>query len=50
VVSDARQLVEACGCRHGCPACIGPILASDEVRGYSPKEAALQVLALLTDD
>jgi hypothetical protein len=26
---------------------VGPILASDEVRGYSPKAAALQVLALL---
>jgi DEAD/DEAH box helicase domain-containing protein len=50
VVSDARQLVTACGCRHGCPSCIGPILASDEVRGYSPKEAALKVLALLTHD
>jgi DEAD/DEAH box helicase domain-containing protein len=50
VVSDARQLVAACSCRHGCPSCIGPILASDEVRGYSPKEAALQVLALLADD
>jgi len=50
VVCDARQLVEACGCRHGCPSCIGPILASDEVRGYSPKEAALKVLALLADD
>ncbi len=50
VVGDARQLVEACGCRHGCPSCIGPILASDEVRGYSPKEAALKVLALIADD
>ncbi len=50
IVSDARQLVAACGCRHGCPSCIGPILASDEDRGYSPKEAALKVLALLADD
>ncbi len=50
IVSDALQLVAACGCRHGCPGCIGPILASDEVRGYSPKEAALKVLTLLTDD
>ena len=50
VVTDARELVATCGCRHGCPSCIGPILASDEVRGYSPKEAALKVLALLADD
>jgi DEAD/DEAH box helicase domain-containing protein len=50
IVSDARQLVQGCGCAHGCPGCIGPILASDEVRGYSPKEAALKVLALLVDD
>jgi DEAD/DEAH box helicase domain-containing protein len=50
VVSDAHQLVSACGCAHGCPSCIGPILASDETRGYSPKEAALKVLSLLSDD
>ncbi len=50
IVTDARHLVEACDCAHGCPSCIGPILASDEVRGYSPKEAALKVLALLADD
>jgi DEAD/DEAH box helicase domain-containing protein len=50
IVADARRLVNACGCAHGCPSCIGPILASDEVRGYSPKEAALKVLALLADE
>jgi len=49
IVADAQQLVTACGCRHGCPSCIGPILASDEVRGYSPKEVALTVLALLSE-
>jgi DEAD/DEAH box helicase domain-containing protein len=47
LVSDAAELVAACDCQYGCPACVGPILASDEVRGYSPKAAALQVLALL---
>lgn len=47
VVADARALVRACECQYGCPACVGPILASDEVRGYSPKGAALVVLALL---
>jgi len=50
VVAGARQLVAACECAHGCPSCIGPILASDEVRGYSPKQLALTVLALLSDN
>jgi DEAD/DEAH box helicase domain-containing protein len=47
VVTGAQALVGACECAHGCPSCIGPILASDEVRGYSPKALALQVLGLL---
>ncbi len=47
VVTDAQALVDACECAHGCPGCIGPILASDELRGYSPKALALQVLGLL---
>ncbi|HEY9148431.1 MAG TPA: DEAD/DEAH box helicase [Gammaproteobacteria bacterium] len=47
VVEHAYQLVSACECEHGCPSCIGPILASDEVRGYSPKQTALTVLSLL---
>ncbi len=50
VVNHAAALVNACGCRFGCPSCVGPILASDEVRGYSPKSAALRVLGLLTND
>ena len=49
IITDAQQLVSACECAQGCPSCIGPILASDEVRGYSPKQVALKVLALLTD-
>jgi DEAD/DEAH box helicase domain-containing protein len=47
VVAAAHALVAACDCRYGCPACVGPVLASDEARGYSPKSAALQVLGLL---
>ncbi len=46
VVRRAHELVGACECAHGCPACIGPILASDEQRGFSPKKAAMAVLAL----
>ncbi|MFO1205565.1 MAG: DEAD/DEAH box helicase [Burkholderiales bacterium] len=47
VVERARALVAGCECSHGCPACIGPILATDETRGHSPKRAALGVLDLL---
>jgi DEAD/DEAH box helicase domain-containing protein len=47
IVTAAHALVNACECRYGCPACVGPILASDEVRGYSPKQVALKVLSLL---
>jgi DEAD/DEAH box helicase domain-containing protein len=50
IIAGARQLVSACECAHGCPGCIGPILASDEVRGFSPKQAALTVLALLSNE
>ena len=46
VATRAAELVGACECSHGCPACIGPILVSDEQRGFSPKAAALRVLAL----
>ncbi|MET0014535.1 MAG: DEAD/DEAH box helicase [Sedimenticola sp.] len=47
VVADATDLIVDCDCEYGCPSCIGPILASDEERGYSPKQAALTVLTLL---
>jgi DEAD/DEAH box helicase domain-containing protein len=47
MVGHAHRMVTECECEHGCPSCIGPILASDEIRGYSPKQAALTVLALL---
>jgi DEAD/DEAH box helicase domain-containing protein len=47
VVQKARELVQACSCHYGCPACVGPILSGDEQRGYSPKQAALMVLSLL---
>lgn len=50
VVTRAHALVGACECAHGCPACIGPILASEEERGFSPKRAALAVLELFGAD
>ncbi|MGD2082198.1 MAG: DEAD/DEAH box helicase [Chromatiales bacterium] len=49
VVAQALALVADCGCRYGCPACVGPVLASDEERGYAPKAMALRVLELLRD-
>ncbi|MDN3518362.1 DEAD/DEAH box helicase [Aquisalimonas lutea] len=50
VVAGARTLVAECGCQSGCPGCVGPILASDEQRGFSPRQAALQVLEVLAGD
>ncbi|NIP71834.1 MAG: DEAD/DEAH box helicase [Gammaproteobacteria bacterium] len=47
VIGRARALISACGCQFGCPACVGPILASDEARGFSPKVTAVRVLELL---
>ncbi len=47
LINKADSLIQICSCQEGCPACIGPILASDEQRGFSPKKAAIQVLQLL---
>ncbi|QQP95027.1 DEAD/DEAH box helicase [Lysobacter enzymogenes] len=50
LVLRARELVEGCDCRAGCPACVGPVLASDEDGGgATPRALALQVLRLLED-
>ena len=47
-MTRARELIERCDCRAGCPACVGPILAVDETRtGTTPKSLARQVLSLL---
>ncbi|MBC7778773.1 MAG: DEAD/DEAH box helicase [Proteobacteria bacterium] len=47
VLAHAAALVHACDCAQGCPACVGPILNSDEKSGRDPKRHALVVLALL---
>jgi len=49
LVQRAQDLVAACDCRAGCPACVGPILSSDEddASGTTPKSLAQRVLALL---
>ena len=40
--------MQDCRCLSGCPACVGPILGSDESKGYAPKQAALTVLNLIS--
>ena len=47
LIAQARSLIERCDCHHGCPACVGPVLASDETSGRSPKAFALRVLSLM---
>jgi len=47
LVREAAALLDACSCRAGCPACIGPVLAADEEAAATPKAQAARVLALL---
>ena len=47
LLGRAIELVEACDCRGGCPACVGPVLAADEDIPDSPKALALRVLSML---
>jgi len=48
VIDRSIELVAQCGCTQGCPACVGPVLPTDEAERPSPKLAALAVLALLS--
>jgi len=48
LVQRARELVQRCDCIAGCPACVGPVLATSENKQVAtPKSLALEVLALL---
>jgi len=47
LIDQTRALIKECDCRFGCPACVGPVLASDEERGYSPRMAALSIVELM---
>jgi DEAD/DEAH box helicase domain-containing protein len=52
LLAQSVSLIERCDCRAGCPACVGPVLATDEQTAddpavATPKALALRVLALL---
>jgi DEAD/DEAH box helicase domain-containing protein len=47
VIERSIELVAECVCLHGCPACVGPVLANADRKRLGPKQAALKVLALL---
>jgi DEAD/DEAH box helicase domain-containing protein len=47
LIERASSLVAACECSAGCPACVGPVLGSDESGRTGPKAAAQRVLGLL---
>jgi DEAD/DEAH box helicase domain-containing protein len=49
LLARAGELLERCDCRAGCPACVGPVLATDEDKqGDTPKLLARRVLGLLS--
>jgi DEAD/DEAH box helicase domain-containing protein len=50
VLGEATRMVGSCACAAGCPACIGPVLGSEEQRERSPKALALAVLSFLADE
>jgi DEAD/DEAH box helicase domain-containing protein len=48
LVQRAQELVGRCDCMAGCPACVGPVLATSESKALAtPKSLALEVLGLL---
>ncbi|MDT8273216.1 MAG: DUF1998 domain-containing protein, partial [Desulfomonilia bacterium] len=42
LVVSAKALINSCGCEHGCPMCVGPVLEA----GPSAKDAARLILSL----
>ncbi len=47
LVVQAIALIRDCGCRAGCPGCVGPVLDEAVAADASPREHALRVLAAL---
>ena len=48
LLARAIELLQRCDCRNGCPACVGPVLATDESSERSPRTLAADVLACFT--
>lgn len=48
LLAAAQVLVRACPCRHGCPACVGPVL-ENELAQLETKALTLAMVALLVD-
>lgn len=46
LLQRARELVQRCDCKAGCPACVGPVLAGQEDDATTPRALALKVLDL----
>jgi DEAD/DEAH box helicase domain-containing protein len=46
LVQRARELVQRCDCKAGCPACVGPVLAAQEADDTTPRALSLRVLDL----
>jgi len=43
LLRETRELIAGCGCKNGCPSCVGPV---DEL-GKTTKQHALEILAVL---
>ncbi len=52
LIAAAAELIRGCGCRYGCPACVGPVLmvGEEERPVLESKRLALALLATLADE
>ncbi|HEY81405.1 MAG TPA: DEAD/DEAH box helicase [Caldilineae bacterium] len=44
LLEAAREMVSACGCSHGCPACVGPVTEGAEALDWDAKALTLALL------
>ncbi len=51
LLAAAESLIRGCGCQHGCPACVGPVLLHEETARplLQTKQLTLSLLAVLQD-
>lgn len=47
VLDETAEMIQACACPAGCPACVGPVASQSEQREPTRKSLALTVLRLL---